>query len=196
MVYCFSLDVTGTTNIAFLFDGSENVPTAEFNVMKQFVRAAITGYTISPRATKVSLATYGSSFKLNSNFLSDRQSLFYALSTANPIGGKQAPGKAVRLAQTTIFNQLPLNDKGGRILVMFIAGRNDLHQTALLQQQLPILKQKEIELVIVAIGNNVLIPRLRSFVSRLSNLIVIRDFYLLPEFIHQVILLSLPPSGK
>lgn len=164
--------------------------------MKQFVRAAITGYTISPRATKVSLATYGSSFKLNSNFLSDRQSLFYALSTANPIGGKQAPGKAVRLAQTTIFNQLPLNDKGGRILVMFIAGRNDLHQTALLQQQLPILKQKEIELVIVAIGNNVLIPRLRRFVSRLSNLIVIRDFYLLPEFIHQVLLLSIPPNGK
>ena len=196
MVYCFCLDVTGTTNIAFLFDGSENVPAVEFNLMKQFVRAAITGYTMSPRATKVSLATYGSDFKLNSNFSSDRQSLFYALSNATPVGGKQAPGEAVSVAQTTMFNQLPSNDKGGRILVMFITGRNNLYQTALLQQQLPILKQNEIELVVVAIGNDVLIPQLRSYVSRLSNLIVIRDFYLLPEFIHQVLLLSIPPNGK
>ena len=164
--------------------------------MKQFVRAAITGYTISSRATKVSLATYGSDFKLNSNFSSDRQSLFYVLSNASPVGGKQALGEAVKLTQTTIFSQLPSNDKGGRILVMFITSRSDLYQTALLQQQLPLLKQNKIELVIIAIGNNVQIPQLKSYVSRPSNLLVIRDFHLLPEFIHQVLLLSIPANGK
>ena len=167
-----------------------------FTQIKNFVAAAISGYSMSASGTRVAIATYGSKFSLVNNLTPSKATLYTALNTMQPIGGIRQIGVALMSVQGYVFDAMTRRNNAGKVVVLFTTGPNDIGGASLVQKSVQLLASNKVEIAVVDIGNGFKIGLLQSIVTSKSNFFQIGLPHQLPNLIHNILILSVPALGN
>ena len=190
------LDVSGSTDIAFLLDGSQFVTSGTLNRMKGFISAVALGYKMSPSKTMVSVGVYGNKHKLLHNLSASKQSINTAIAGCQHIGGVRQIGLALIATQELVFELYARGGNTGKVVVLFVTGPDGAAGSQLLRDAVQLMKDNRIEFVVVAIGPSIDLTQYRSLVTRPGDLIYVPSIYHLPDFIHNILILTKSSNGE
>lgn len=95
-----------------------------------------------------------------------------------------------------VFLQQARGGNTGKVVVLFVTGPDGAAGSQVLKDAVQSMRDRGIEFVIVAIGPNVDITQYKSIVSNAGDLLMVPSIYHLPDFIHNILILTKSSNGK
>ena len=177
-------------DLAFAVDGSRNVDKNTFSKMKKFIKGALTVYTISNEKTHIGIAGFGGDKTNIVMPLSDGISVSLienAVGSLERTGGPRRMNKAIRYIGSEMFTS-----KGGsrpdaeKVLVLLTAGKNSNDGKDDLPKAARQLKDKGIEVFVIAIGKDFGDEEIKAIASNPDNVAKVESAAELPQVLDQL----------
>ena len=171
--------------MVFAVDASREVDPKTLEKMQEYVKAALKLYSISSSNTHVGLLTYGGehvNVTLPVSAGTQTSTAEQALNYLRLVGGPRKMNKAVRFANSEIFSV-----KGGsrpnvnRVLVLLTAGKNNAEGKNDLPKAAKVLKERNIDVIVIGVGNSVDDEELTQVATNPDNYVKITDATQLPD---------------
>ncbi len=144
-------------DLVFAIDTSSDVDSSKFDQMKNFIKASLQSYQVSPSRDHVGIITYGENAKTSLPLSrgSNNNNIRSILDSMPRVDGQRKISSAVEHARRTAFS-LSEGSRGNvsKMLVLFVAGKNDVSDNAQLQSYADTLRSAGIQMIVVEIGEH------------------------------------------
>ncbi len=171
-------------DLVFAIDTSSDVDQSKFNQMKSFVNASLQSYQTSQSRDHIGIITYGSNaitpLPLSSG--NNNKNIRSILTAIPRVNGQRKISSAAEHARTTTFSQGYGSRNGvSKILVLFVAGKNDVIDGASLPVYAALLSSAGIQLIVVEVGEHAQKSGLVKIPDSVTNYIHASSGVVLPE---------------
>ena len=192
--------LSGKLDIVFAIDGSRKVDIKTYGKMKDFVKGASTLYNVSLSESHIGILNYGGDTKSIALSLPEGTSQFaieQSLKAIEPVGGLRHMNKAIRFVDSQMFGVTGGGRlDAGKVLVLLTTGKNSEEGKSDLPKAAKKLKDKGVEIVVIALGRNVDPDELNIVASNPNSFMRVSDGNDIPKALVKVEEASAKSTGN